>query len=291
MTQYISLIGHPLRHSVSSDFQQAALDYYQLDIRYEMWETEAEDLPSEINRLRQPQNLGANVTVPYKETVLHLVDEVDSLASLIGAVSTIVNRDGKLMGFNTDAPGFLQALCENAKFAPENKRAVILGAGGAARAVGFALLQGKVNSLAITNRTLVRAEALVDSLVRYAIDKKMRTEVIALPWQGSKFREAIEHCQLIVNCTPLGMKYSSQEEQSPLSTASIPKGALVYDLVYNPSETPLLRMASEAGASVLSGLPMLVYQGADSFKIWTYREAPLDIMFRAAREALLKNRR
>ena len=291
MTQYISIIGSPLKHSLSPGFQQAALDYCQLDIRYEVWETEAEDLPSEINRLRQPQNLGANVTVPYKEAVLRLVDEVDSLASLIGAVNTIVNRDGKLRGFNTDAPGFLRALRENAKFAPENKRAVILGAGGAARAVGFALLQGKVNSLAIANRTLVRAEALVDSLTKYAVDRKMRTEVIALPWQGSKFREAIEHCQLIVNCTPLGMKYSSQEEQSPLSAASIPKGALVYDLVYNPSETPLLRMAAEVGAVTLGGLPMLVYQGAASFKLWTGREASLDIMFRAARQALLKNRR
>jgi len=291
MTQYISIIGYPLKHSLSPGFQQAALDYCQLDIRYEVGETEAEDLPSEINRLRQPQNLGANVTVPYKEAVLHLVDEVDNLASLIGAVNTIVNRDGKLVGFNTDAPGFLRALRENANFKPADKRALILGAGGAARAISFALLWEKVSSLAIANRTLVRAEALVDSLARYAVDRKMRTEVIALPWQGSKFREAIEHCQLIVNCTPLGMKYSSQEEQSPLSAALIPKGALVYDLVYNPSETPLLRMAREAGASVLSGLPMLVYQGADSFKIWTHRGAPLDIMFRAAREALLKNRR
>lgn len=288
MTRYISVIGYPLKHSLSPDFQQAALDYYQLDIRYEMWETEAWDLPSEINRLRQPQNLGANVTVPYKEAVLHLVDEVDNLASLIGAVNTIVNRDGKLRGFNTDAPGFLRALYENAKFAPENKRVVILGAGGAARAVGFALLQERVNSLAIASRTLLRAKTLVDSLKRYAIDRKMRTEVIALPWQDLKFREAIEHCQLIVNCTPLGMKYSSQEEQSPLSAASIPKGALIYDLVYNPSETPLLKMAREAGVSILSGLPMLVYQGADSFKIWTHREAPLDIMFRAVRQALVK---
>lgn len=288
MTQYIGVIGYPLKHSLSSDFQQAALDYYQLGVHYEVWETEAENLSSAINQLRQPQNLGANVTVPYKETALHLIDEVDNLASLIGAVNTIVNRDGKLMGFNTDAHGFLRALREDAKFEPENKRVVILGAGGAARAVTFVLLQEKVNSLIIINRTSGRAEALVDSLTKYAIDRKIRTEVIVLPWQELKLREAVEHCQLIVNCTTLGIKYSFQEEQSPLTADSIPKGALVYDLVYNPLETALLRMAREAGADILGGLPMLVYQGAASFKLWTGREAPLDIMFSAAKQALLK---
>lgn len=288
MTQYIGVIGYPLKHSLSPDFQQAALDYYQLDIHYEVWETEAESLSSAIDQLRQPQNLGANVTVPYKETVLHFIDEVDSLASLVGAVNTIVNRDGKLIGFNTDTHGFLQALREDAKFGPENKRVVILGAGGAARAVGFALLQEKVESLIIINRTSARAEALVDSLTKYVTDGKIRTEVIALPWQDSRLQETVEHCQLIVNCTTLGMKHPSQEEQSPLTADSIPKDALVYDLVYNPLETPLLRMAREAGADILGGLPMLVYQGAASFKLWTGREAPLDIMFSAAKQALLK---
>ena len=106
MTQFIGLIGYPLKHSVSPDFQQAALDYCKLDVRYEAWETRAENLASVINQLRQPQNLGANITVPYKETVLHLIDEVDDFASLVGAVNTIVNRDGKLVGFNTDVIRF-----------------------------------------------------------------------------------------------------------------------------------------------------------------------------------------
>ncbi|HEX75275.1 MAG TPA: shikimate dehydrogenase [Dehalococcoidia bacterium] len=288
MAQYIGVIGYPLKHSLSPDFQQAALDYYQLDIHYEVWETKVKDLSSRINQLRQPQNLGANVTVPYKETALHLIDEVDNLASLIGAVNTIANRDGKLVGFNTDAHGFLQALRDDGKFEPENKCVVILGAGGAARAVSFALLQENVTSLVIMNRTPARAEALVDRLTEYAVDKRIRTEVIALLWQDSRLREALEHCQLIVNCTTLGMEYSSQQEQSPLTADLIPKGALVYELVYNPSETPLLRMAREAGAGILGGLPMLVHQGAASFKLWTGKEAPLDIMFLAAKQALLK---
>ena len=288
MTQYIGIIGYPLKHSLSPDFQQAALDYYKLDIRYVVWETEAKNLSFVINQLRQSQNLGANVTVPYKEKVLSLIDDVDSWASLIGAVNTIVNLNGKLVGFNTDAPGFVQALREDAEFEPENKRVVILGAGGAARAVSFALLHERVSSVLITNRTLARVETLVDSLKMHAADEKIRTEISALPLHDMKLREAIEHCQLIVNCTTLGMKYSSKQGESPLGVDLIPEGALVYDLVYNPLETPLLRMAKEAGADVVGGLSMLLYQGAASFKIWTNKKAPIDIMSSVAKQALIE---
>ncbi len=288
MTQFIGIIGYPLKHSVSPNFQQAALDYYKLDIRYEAWEVKAADLSSAINRLRQPQNLGANVTIPYKETTLHLVDEADDFASLIGAVNTVVNHDGKLLGFNTDAYGFLRALHDDAKFKPENKSVVILGAGGAARAVAFALLKEKISSLIIANRTLAKAESLASSLAKHIANNKIKTEIAAVPWQSSKVIKALGSGQLIINCTSLGMRGSSYEEKSPLSSNLIPKGALVYDLVYNPSETPLLRMAQKAGARTIGGLPMLVYQGAASFKLWTGREAPLDIMLSAARQALTK---
>jgi shikimate dehydrogenase len=288
VTQLIGVIGYPLKHSVSPDFQQAALDYYKLDIRYETWEVRAADLSSVINRLRQPQNLGANITVPYKETTLPLIDEVDDFARLVGAVNTVVSRHGKLLGFNTDAHGFVKALRDDANFEPENKRVVILGAGGAARAVGFALLQGKVSSLIIANRTLTKAKSLAGSLAKHAANNKISAEIAAVPWQSSKLTASVESCQLIVNCTSLGMNCSSYEEESPLASDLIPKDALVYDLVYNPPETPLLRMAQKAGASTIGGLPMLVYQGAASFKLWTGREAPLDIMFSAAKQALTK---
>ena len=288
MTQFIGVIGYPLKHSVSPDFQQAALDYYKLDIHYEAWEVKAADLPSAINRLRQPQNLGANITVPYKETTLPLIDEVDDFAGRVGAVNTVVSRHGKLLGFNTDAHGFIKALRDDANFEPENKRVVILGAGGAARAVGFALLEEKVSYLIISNRTLTKAKSLAGSLAKHAANNKISAEIAAVPWQSSKLTASVESCQLIVNCTSLGMWSSSYEEESPLESNLIPKDALVYDLVYNPSETHLLRMARKAGASTIGGLPMLVYQGAASFKMWTGREAPLDIMFSAAKQALTK---
>ena len=286
MTNLIGLIGYPVKHSISPYFQQAALDYYHLDIRYELWETKPGRLESTIARLNKPQNLGANVTVPYKETVLPLLDEVEELASLIGAVNTIVKRDDKLVGFNTDARGFIRALSKERHFEPEGKRAAILGAGGAARAVCFALVREKASSLVIINRTIARAEALADSLRKYMAESGLETEVTTLPWQSSTSSETFSHCHLIINCTTIGMKYSPQEGQSPLSFEVIPKDVLVYDLVYNPYPTPLLQLARKAGADTLGGLAMLVYQGAASFELWTGRKAPIDIMYGKAREAL-----
>ena len=286
MTNLIGLIGYPVKHSISPYFQQAALDYYHLDIRYELWETKPGRLESTIARLNKPQNLGANVTVPYKETVLPLLDEVEELASLIGAVNTIVKRDDKLVGFNTDARGFIRALSKERHFEPEGKRAAILGAGGAARAVCFALVREKASSLVIINRTTARAEALADSLRKYMAESGLETEVTTLPWQSSTSSETFSHCHLIINCTTIGMKYSPQEGQSPLSFEVIPKDVLVYDLVYNPYPTPLLQLARKAGADTLGGLAMLVYQGAASFELWTGRKAPIDIMYGKAREAL-----
>ncbi len=291
MTQYIGVIGYPLKHSISPDFQQAALDYYKLDIQYRAWEIQAQELLSAVDRMRQPQNLGANVTVPYKETVITLLDEVDNVASLIGAVNTIVNRDGKLAGTNTDAYGFIQSLRRDGKFEPGGKKVVVLGAGGAARAVSFALIREKVYSLAIINRTWERAEKLAKSLTGHVNEENGSTRVHAVPWSIQELQQMVNGCQLLVNCTTMGMNYSSQEGQSPLLPNMIPQGALVYDLVYNPPETPLLSMAKEAGAAVLGGLPMLVYQGAAAFELWVGKEAPVDIMFAAARQALEKDRR
>jgi shikimate dehydrogenase len=288
VTQYIGLIGYPLKHSISPDFQQAALDYCKLDIRYKTWEVRARDLASTINRLREPQNLGANVTVHCKEAVVPLLDGHDDFSTLVGAVNTIVNRAGRLEGFNTDGIGFLKALREDAGFEAANKRAVILGAGGAARAITFSLLNEKVSRITIANRSLSRAKNLTDALIKWAVLQKIETKITAVPLSSSNFIRAISACELLVNCTTVGMKYSSGEGQTPLAPSLIPKGALIYDLVYNPLTTPLLRAAQTAGAETIGGLPMLVYQGAASFKLWTGREAPLDIMLSAARKILDK---
>jgi shikimate dehydrogenase len=291
MSRYVGLIGYPLKHSISPYFQQAALDYYRLDIRYEAWETGPAQLQEIVNDLRKPQNVGANVTVPYKETVLPLLDEVDALASSIGAVNTIVKKDDKLLGFNTDAYGFIEALDKEGHFDPEGKQVVILGAGGVARAVSFALVQRKVASLALTDGIFERASALTENLVSYIkggspSSEDLKPDVNAFQWQNLSSARTLNNCDLMVHCTTIGMKDSAQEGQSPLSLEVIPKNVLVYDVVYNPWPTPLLSLAQKAGANILGGLPMLVYQGAASFKLWTGKEAPFDIMFNKAKEAL-----
>ena len=291
MSRHLGLIGYPIKHSISPYFQQAALDYYQLDIIYELWETTPEMLVPAVVKIKEHKNLGANVTVPYKEAVLPLLDEVDELASLIGAVNTIVKKGDRLLGFNSDAYGFIEALDKEGHFNPEGKRVVILGAGGVARAVGFALVQKNANSLIIINRTFRRAQVLANSLASYSTDSSSsletaKTEIAALPWRSLSSEATFSNCQLIINCTTMGMKHSSQEGKSPLSLEVIPKGVLVCDLIYNPWPTPLLELAQKAGADILCGLSMLVYQGAASFKLWTGREAPFDIMFSRAKEIL-----
>jgi len=291
MSKYIGLIGYPIKHSISPCFQQAALDYYHLDIYYEAWETSPGGLEHSIARLRESQNLGANVTVPYKQAVLSFLDGIDDLAGLIGAVNTIVKRENKLLGFNTDAQGFIQGLHQEGCFNPEGKQAVVLGAGGAARAVCFALVQQKVDSLVIINRNLLRAKALAEGLRGYIKGSSpgiegLKAEITALPWGSRTSAKTFNHCQLLVNCTTVGMKYGSQEGQSPLPAGVIPSNVLVYDLIYNPRMTPLLQLAREAGANTLGGLAMLVYQGASSFELWTGKKAPVDLMRLKAMEML-----
>jgi len=291
MSRYIGLIGYPLKHSISPYFQQAALDYYGLDIRYEAWETGPDQVRDTVNNLREPGNIGANVTVPYKETVLPLLDVIDERARAIGAANTIVKNDEKLVGYNTDASGFVEALEKEGGFDPEGKRVIILGAGGVARAAGFSLVQEKAAWLAITDGIFERAQALAENLARYTGEsvpgrRRARALVTAFKWQDLNSARTVANCDLIVHCTTIGMKDSPQEGQSPLGVEVIPRGVLVYDVVYNPSPTPLLTLARKAGAHVLGGLPMLVYQGAGSFKLWTGREAPIDIMFEKANEML-----
>ncbi|MBM3156818.1 MAG: shikimate dehydrogenase [Chloroflexi bacterium] len=282
MTKYVGIIGHRLKHSVSPQFQQAAFDYLKLDVRYEVWETDKEGLPEVIEGLRDPSKLGANVTIPYKESVIPLMDELDETARRIGAVNTIVNRVGRLTGYNTDGGGFIRALRRDAGFEPEDKRVVILGAGGAARAAGYSLVESRVRSLSIINRTAGRGEALASAL------RTSGVEVVASAWKDGRTLQALMECDLLVNCTSVGMKNNEAQNQLPIDVRLIPTRALVYDVVYNPVETPLLAAARQAGARTMGGLPMLVYQGAAAFELWTGRPAPVDIMMSTAKKALTK---
>ncbi|MDO8490521.1 MAG: shikimate dehydrogenase [Dehalococcoidia bacterium] len=281
MTRNAGIMGYPLKHSISPIFQQAAFDHLGLDVRYCAWELPPGEVAGMVQRLRQPEYLGANVTVPYKETLISMVDALADSARLIGAVNTVVNRAGKLEGHNTDAGGFLHALREDGAFEPEGKVALVLGAGGAARAICFALAEAGAAAVYITNRTPERAQTLVAVL-----GKQSATRIATLPWSGADLAKRVKECHLIVNCTTMGMRHSYAEGQSPLPAGLIPKGALVFDVIYNPIETPFLKEAAEAGARTLGGLSMLIYQGAASFELWTGQKAPVSVMFEAGARAM-----
>jgi shikimate dehydrogenase len=279
MLKYLGVIGYPLTRSLSPVFQQAALDHLQLDIVYEVWPTPEDGLGTRITTMRSPPVLGGNVTIPHKETVMRMVDEVDAVAARIGAVNTIVNREGRLFGYNTDATGFMRAMREDGGFEPREKRVVIAGAGGAARAVVIALLDAGVRSISVINRTLSRANRLVEDVT----PKTATTELRALPEMYASWAAVMGSCDLLVNCTSAGS--SSANDESPVPIDLIRPSMFVYDLIYLPAQTALMAAARQLGASVLGGLPMLVYQGAASFELWLGREAPIDIMFEAATKA------
>ena len=284
MTLRLGILGYPLSHSASPAFQQAALDHLGLDARYEAWEVEPERLAERVRQLRGPDLLGFSVTVPHKEAIMPLLDAVDDTARDIGAVNTVVCRDGRLVGANTDQEGFLTALREEGAYEPRGASALLLGAGGAARAVAYALLAEGAARVAIANRSPERARVLAEEL-----GARFPARVEALPLDAealSPLLEADVPVDLLVNCTSLGMAHGPDPDASPVPAGLMPGSALVYDLVYNPQETPLLAAARRAGARTLGGLPMLVYQGAVAFRLWTGREAPIAVMMRAASAAL-----
>jgi shikimate dehydrogenase len=282
MTKLVGVIGYPLKETLSPAFQQAAFDHLGLDVRYEAWPTPEDKLAETVQGLRAPDRLGANVTIPHKEAVVPLLDEVDEVSRRVGAVNTIVNRDGRLHGHNTDVGGFMRALREDGAFDPAGARVLVAGAGGAARAVAIALIEAGAGSVTFINPPYPLAAKLVEDLTPHA----GRTTLHALPDVYASWMAAAMGCRLLINCTPVGMAGTKEEKESPVPGEVIPAGALVFDLVYRPMKTPLMAAAEKRGARVLGGLAMLIYQGAESFRLWTGVEAPLDVMLKAGRAAL-----
>lgn len=273
MIRRAGLIGDPVDHSFSPAMQQAAFDELGIAVRYELWPTSEEELPDRVDELRRPEMLGANVTLPYKGLACDLVDEMTERAQHARAVNTILNRNGLLIGENTDIPGFLAPLHDRGIMLPET-RAVILGSGGAARAVVVALLLAGCTQISIGNRTPQRAATMVGTLHA------------SVPiWFGpldASLGEWLEGASLLVNATSIGWGDTSLP-LDPALLNRLPAHALVYDLTYR--RTPLLRQAARLGYQTLDGLEMLIQQGAESFRFWTGKEPPVDLMRKAARAA------
>lgn len=280
MTKFAGIFGHPLTHSVSPAFQQAAFDSVKLDVVYLPWSVKPADFDQEIQKLRGDKYIGCNITIPYKERVVSFLDSLDPAAQMIGSVNTIVKIGQTLIGHNTDADGFIRALKTEGDFDPVGAKIVLLGAGGAARAAAFGLALAGAGSISIVNRTVSRAESIVLDITHILSD------LSALSFRSDLLTMTCLDADLIVNCTSMGMKGGSDPQTSPLNVSHISPETLVFDMVYNPSDTPLIAEARKAGAKTVGGLSMLVYQGAESFQLWTGIRPPMGVMMSAADIAL-----
>lgn len=258
----------------------AAFESAGIDAVYEAWETAPDKLAAGVAALRGDSYLGANVTVPHKQAVMEHLDEIDDLAARIGAVNTIVNRNGRLIGSNTDALGFINSLKNEAGVNASGLKVVLIGAGGAARAAAYALADPQAGEITIGNRTVERAASLANEM------RETGAEAVSYGISDPDFLSACKRADLIVNSTSVGMLHGPAEDESPIPASAISPGCVVYDMVYNPTRTPLLTDAEKSGARIVGGLPMLVYQGAAAWTRWTGREAPVEVMFEAAKEAL-----
>ena len=270
------LLGYPLSHSISPDMHNAALQALGLgDWRYEALPVEPERLGNAVARLRDEDYAGANVTVPHKEAVIPFLDGLTPTAQAIGAVNTLVKQDGRLIGHNTDAAGLLADLYTY--HVHLSKRPVlILGAGGAARAA-VAACAGVGAEIRIIARRREQANSLI-------LQSSIQANVY--DWTPLDFLQASDNCALIINTTPLGM--TPNINTSPwLAGTPFPPDAFVYDLVYNPAETLLVRQARAAGLRSATGLGMLIEQGALAFELWTGQTAPRALMRKAAEHLLL----
>jgi len=270
MTNRVVLIGHPVAHSFSGGMQQAAFDALGIDARYELWDRRQIDLAEAIAELRGDEFLGANVTIPHKEHVVPLVDRLTEDAQATGAVN-VISRDGKkLVGHNTDVTGFKAVLDKVVGRQKMPRQAVVLGAGGASRAVVSALISEGFQRIVVFNRHLHRAEGLVRHFNRSASHMDLR----AMPWHESVLEAELAKTKVLVNATALGMGPG----ETPIPAELLPPDLFVVDLIYNPSVTQLLKDAVAARDTVIGGELMLLQQGARAFELWTGKAAPVEVM-------------
>jgi shikimate dehydrogenase len=268
MTKRVVLIGHPVAHSLSGAMQQAAFDAAGIDATYELWDRPPIALAESIAELRGDEFLGANVTIPHKERVVPLVDRLTEEAHATGAVNTLTREAKRLVGHNTDVIGFRTALDKLVGKQKMPKQAVVLGAGGGARAVIFGLITEGFQRVIVFNRHLHRGEGMVKHFARSAAHMELR----AMPWHESIIEAELSKSKVLINATSIGLV----GDETPIPGEIIPPELLVLDLIYN--KTRLLRDAEAAGCTVMDGELMLLHQGAAAFTLWTGQPAPLDLM-------------
>lgn len=276
-TKVIGIFGYPVEHSFSPVMHNRAFDLLGLDCCYVPFPVKPEELEAATAAIRALGLAGVNVTIPHKERVMPFLDEISKEAGIIGAVNTIVNDNGRLIGYNTDGQGFLQSMRVEAGTDPAGKKVTLIGAGGAARSVAVQLALAGAREMALFDIVAERPQS-----IQKVISENTSCTAYAATLESGTLKEHLANTDILINATPIGM-YPKAEVPPVVAPELISAAMLVCDLVYNPLETTLIRVAGEKGAKTLPGLGMLVYQGALAFKLWTGQEPPVDQM----REAII----
>jgi shikimate dehydrogenase len=273
--RHIYLLGYPVAHSLSPAMQNAAIKSLGLDYEYRLMPVPPAELAVKVKELKAPSVAGFNVTIPHKVAVIPLLDELDETATRVGAVNTVTKAGGGIRGYNTDSVASMRVLRE-AYGDLSGCRVAILGAGGAARAVaaGLAPHAGRITMLA---RDAAKAKTLAEE-INTSTGSEMKSASIG------DAHDIIRRADILVNATPAGMHPNTDD--TPTDVSNLHRDLLVFDLIYNPEKTRLIREAEAAGARTVGGLAMLVYQGAEALRLWTGKEAPEALMLEAARAAL-----
>jgi shikimate dehydrogenase len=277
----LGVFGDPVEHSLSPQMQNAALKHCKIDMQYARFHISPNELRDAIDLIRKVEFVGVNLTIPHKVAALELLDSPDENVKRVGAVNVIKVEGGKLRGFNTDGRGFARAIREEFSVDLRDLRVMILGAGGAARAIALQCAKENCERLVITNRSFEKAQKLADELRDFFAGPKVLGPVArlqAIPLEEAAIRFQIGHIDLVVNATPLGL---NRGDPSPIPARLLAPHVMVYDTIYSAERTPLVSAAIEAGARAANGLSMLLHQGALAFEIWFQREAPIEVMRRA----------
>jgi shikimate dehydrogenase len=272
-TRVCGVIGDPIEHTLSPIIHNAAFNSLNLDIVFLAFKVNFQEVGSALAGMRALNFVGLNVTMPHKKAVISYLDGIDPDAKFLDSINTINKKDSKLIGFNTDGIGALKALRENG-VNPQEKRVLLLGAGGAATAIAYTLAK-ESNELVILNRTPAQAEKLAN-ILKITGNKK----VIAGSLSPNTIQQSLKNSDILVNATSVGMEPNTH--QSLVLPEWLKPDLVVMDIIYKPIETKLAKYAKAAGAKVVSGVEMLIYQGATSFEIWTGCKAPIAVMKKAA---------
>lgn len=274
-TNIVGLIGHPVEHSFSPPMHNAAFGALGMDYAYVAFDVDPLNLKSAIEGAKSLNIKGFNVTIPHKIEVMKHLDDIDDVAGLIGAVNTIDFKNMK--GYNTDGIGAVKAIEEVTSI--KDKNVVVAGAGGASRAISFYIAKYGADTLTILNRNVEKADSLAGDVLDSDLIGDVRSDSI------SEIRSYIDDADILIDTTPVGM-HPNVDAEPIVAAEDMHDNLTVFDAVYNPNETVLIKEALNAGAKPVYGIKMLLYQGAESFKIWTGREPPVDVMEDALRKTL-----